>query len=306
MAGGGTVRVDQAASRIGTGAAALASSQLTALASGEAWRISTAVDWRIGGFTLFVTLGCTVLFGLAPAFASTRAGLGHTLQRDRRTQTGDRSRHAAARAFVVAQVALSLVLVAGASLLVRSFWKLTHQDFGFRPKGVLIATMGADMSNIEDMLNTTKPEQIVQRLRGTRGVHLAAWAIAGPLGSITGETNIALPGRALPSGAASAALVSSGYFETMGIPVLSGRPIGVQDRKDAPKVAVLSESAARLMVGNGNAVGEFFTEGKAFDRQKAIQVVGVVRDLPYSSPRAPFGPVVSIRPLRGPLTRTPS
>jgi predicted permease len=278
---------------IGLAIAALASRQLVALASaGETWQISAAIDWRVGGFSLLVTLGCTILFGLAPAFASTRAGLNAALQSNRRTQTGGHSRHAAAKAFVVAQVALSLLLVAGASLLVRSFWKLTHQDFGFRPKGVLIAIVDADSFGFKDLLDTTKHQAIVQRLREVPGVRIAASAVAGPLGTVTNDVDIALPGRALPPGAVNSVLVSSCYFDAMGIPILAGRPITGEDRKDAPKVAVLSESAARLMFGNRNAVGGFFTEGKEFDQQKAVQVVGVVQDLRYSSPRAPFGPLV--------------
>jgi predicted permease len=272
---------------IGLALAALASRQLVALASaGETWQIWTSVDWRVAGFNMVATLASALLFGVAPAFAATRAGLNIALQ------TGSRSRRGTAKAFVVAQVALSLVLTAGAALLVRSFWKLTHQDLGFRPKGVLIAIVDADFSGFKELLDANKHLAIVQRLSEVAGVRMAASAVAGPLGNVTNNVAIALPGRTLPRSAVKEVLVGSGYFEAMGIPMIAGRPITGADRKDGPRVAVLSESAARLMFGKRNAVGGLFTEGKQFDERKAVQVVGVVQDLRYSSLRAPFGPLV--------------
>jgi predicted permease len=278
---------------IGFALAALASRQLVVLASaGETWQISTSIDWRIAGFTMLVTLASAILFGLAPAFTATRVGLNVALQNGRRTQIGSHSGHATAKAFVVAQVALSLVLVSGASLLVRSFWKLTHQGLGFRPKGVLVATVQGDRSAFKDLQDAAKHLAIVQRLSEVPGVRIAASAVAGPLGTVTSDVAIALPGRALPPRSVNEVLVGPGYFDAMGVSIIAGRPITREDRKDAPGIAVLNESAARLMFGKRNAVGSFFTEGKEFDQQKAIQVVGVVQDLRYSSPRDPFVPLV--------------
>ena len=123
---------------------------------------------------------------------------------------------------------------------------------------------------------------------------IASSAVAGPLGTVTNDVAIALPGRSFPSGDINEVLVGPPYFDAMGIPLIAGRPITDVDvdRKDGPKVAVLSESAARLMFGKRNAVGGLFSEGKQFDEKKAIQVVGVVHDVRYSSLRALFSPLV--------------
>ena len=277
----------------GLALAALASSQLAALASaGEKWQISTLLDWRVVGFNLVATLASAVLFGLVPAFTATRAELSGALQMGSRTLSASKSRRVTAKAFVVAQVALSLVLTAGAALLVSSFWKLTHQDLGFRANGVLVANVDADMSGFKDLLNANKHQAIVQLLSEVPGVRSASSAVAGPLGTVTNDIAIALPGRSFPSGDINEVLVGPGYFDAMGIPLIAGRPITGVDRKDGPMVAVLSESAARLMFGKRNAVGCLFSEGKQFDEKRAVQVVGVVHDVRYSSLRAPFGPLV--------------
>jgi predicted permease len=277
----------------GLALAALVSHQLLGLASaGETWQLSISIDWRVAGFNLIATLAGAVLFGVAPAFTATRAELNSALQTGSRALCASRSRRATARVFVVAQVALSLVLTAGAGLLVGSFWKLMHQDLGFRPNGVLVATVDADMSGFKDLLDANKHQAVVQRLSETPGMRAAASAVAGPLGTVTNDVAIALPGRSSPSGEINEVLVGPGYFDAMGIPLIAGRPITNVDRKDGPKVAVLSESAARLMFGKRNAVGGLFSEGKQFDEKKAIEVVGVVHDVRYASLRAPFGPLV--------------
>jgi len=211
---------------IGLVLAALASRQLVALASaGETWQISTSIDWRVAGFNMFATLASAVIFGVVPAFTATRAGLNIALQTGSRTLSGGQSRRATAKAFVVAQVALSLVLTAGATLLVRSFWKLSHQDLGFRPRGVLIANVEADMSGFKELLDANKHLAIVQRLSEVAGVRTTASAVAGPLDMVASHISIALPGRALPPSDINEVLVGPGYFDTMGIPMIAGRPI---------------------------------------------------------------------------------
>src|SRR6185369_11307174 len=127
------------------------------------------------------------------------------------------------------QVAISLLLVAGASLLVRSFWNLLHQDFGYRQEGVLWVRMPFDFSS---RIQPPLLDALRDRLIATPGVLGASLAATGPLGDIADSSGVSLPG--LPSSDQNQAMfakVSPGFFETLGIPILSGRPITAADRK---------------------------------------------------------------------------
>ncbi|MCU1261511.1 MAG: hypothetical protein JWO80_4396 [Bryobacterales bacterium] len=279
---------------LGIGFAVFGSRELVALASsGPGSGIALQMDWRVLCFTAGLCVLTTGIFGLAPALLATKIDLQPTLQANRRTQSGSHSAQVLAKGFVVAQVAVSLLLLAGASVLVRSFWNLTHQDFGYRQEGVLMLRLPFDISNFRQTRNAAFCDTIVQRMSKLSGVRSAALAGSGLLDSLQKMGKVALPNR-VPQGGDQARYVSVSphYFEAMGIPIIAGRPITDRDRIATERVAVISETASRRLFGSDNPAGLFFSDGDSFDAKHSIQIVGVARDVRFSGPREPFGVVV--------------
>jgi predicted permease len=284
-------------SLLGFALAAWGSRELVTLASaGQSWRLSIDSGWRVIGFTAAVSAIAACLFGLAPALAATRLDVHSALQANGRTQSGGRSQHATARAFVVAQISVSLMLLAGASLLVRTFWNLSHQDLGYRREGVLMVQTGLDFSTF-GMFKNLPLQPLYERLNAIPGVRSAALVGLGPFSRITSGGRMALAERPPVKGEEVRRVsVSPRYFETMGIPMVTGRPITEDDRAGTAQVAVIGETAARILFGRTDPVGRFFSEAEQFDTKAAIQIVGVAHDIRLSNPRDPFG-MVLYRPM---------
>jgi predicted permease len=285
--------------------AAVSSRQLIALASaGETWRLSMNLDWRVAGFTAMVSLAAVCIFGLAPALTATRIGLNTVLQGHSRMHTRGRSGRLATKAFVVSQVALSFVLVAAALLLVRSFWNLTRQDFGFQPDHVVFAKLTGDDRNVRQLMDRDIRQVIYRRMNEIPGV-LSAAVGTGILGewSAYGVSPIALSDRTLSENDGVRIVpVSPRYVETMSIPMLRGRSISDDDGRTTKRVAVISETAARLMFGSADPLGGAFASGTAFPSQVMFEIVGVMKDHKFGSPSEPFGPLVFVPLLQWPAS----
>jgi predicted permease len=276
--------------------AGLTADALVTLATiGQQLELSLDPDWRIAAFTALTALAALFVFGLAPAMTATRVGVSSTLQAGRRAHTGSRSRHLTSNAFVVGQVMLCLTLVAGASLLTRSFWKLTHQDFGYQTDRVLRAQLDFDFDNMKQYFTPVFRERLYERIRAIPGIRNASIAMGGPLGNVRNGDKFALPGRVVNAGdSVSLIHVYPHYFETMGIPLLAGRGIDADDRKGSESVAVISETTARMFFGNASPLGRIFSYGKQFDPATPIRIVGVARDMRYADPREPFKSIVFV------------
>ncbi len=284
LAGMGTV--------LGLALAVWGSHQLVALASaGQQWRLAMDSGRRLLGFAAAASLLATCFFGLAPALAATRFDIHSALQAGARGQAGGRQRQSPARVFIVAQVAVSLTLLGGASLLVRSFWNLIHQDFGYRHEDVLFVQVPFTLVAERRAPSLVRP--LFERMNALPGIHSAALASTGPFGDFQKTGMIALPERLPQEGdAVRYTSVSARYFETLGIPIIAGRSITEDDRAGSARVAVISGTAARRLFGTANGIGRVFTDGLRFDAQHTIQIVGVARDLRFANPREPFGMIV--------------
>jgi predicted permease len=254
-------------------------------------------DWRVLAFTAAVSFLAVLVFGLVPALAATRVGVGPTLQGGRRTHTGSRPGHMTSNVFVVAQVMLCLMLVAGASLLTRSFWKLTHQDFGYRPDRVLTAYLQFDDSQPQLQKTLHSPafrDALYKQVRAIPGIRNASLSMGGPLFFLSDTRPFTLPNR-LPreNEHVSVVRVYPNYFETMGIPIVAGRPITDDDRRGAPRVAVISETTARHFFGGESPLGKTFGF-RQFEAARPIEIVGIARDVRYMEPREDFQSLVFI------------
>ncbi|MBZ5624392.1 MAG: ABC transporter permease [Acidobacteriia bacterium] len=274
-------------------------------AEGQSWRLPLGPGWRVLAFTASVTAAATCLFGLAPAWSATRVDLNAALQGNGRSQSTGRHRQVLGKALVVAQVSISLLLLSGSALLVRSLASLRHQDFGFRGENVLMVELPWEFSPTMMARYRALSQPLYERMNELPGVRSAALSCFGPMGGDQHTGPLAAAERpAQRDDNTRIVHISPQYFETMGIRMVAGRGITADDREGAPQVAVLSETAARKLFGAANPVGRLVTQGNRYDGQHAIQVVGVARDVRFANPSDPFGFLVYVPMAQSPAPIT--
>jgi predicted permease len=274
---------------------------------------------RILGFTLAVSVATGILFGLAPALRATRIDLWPALKSLGNLLSRGHGALQPGKILAVAQVALSLLLLIGAGLFVRSLQKLNGENFGVSRESVLIVRVepkGSDQRNIPG--TTARLDRIYQGLleavRAIPGVRMAS------LGQSTPTTPN--PGAAgaitLPSGATvrvPMVMLYPDYFAAVGVPMAAGREFNSTDlRESSPLVCVVNETFARQMFPGENAIGKSCTTShrqnfndptrpRYSDLEEPVQIVGVVKDSRYSNPRGEAQPVIYMTFLQTPTGR---
>ena len=281
---------------VGVGAALpLGSRGASALVSlaGTGAGLPLETGWHEAVFTIAVALICTCIFGLAPALAATRAGVLSALQPQSRTTAGARRRYFG-NSLVVAQVSVSLVLISGAALFARSLWNLRNQDFGL-DREVVLVDIPLELTPQAIARQRALVWPLYERVNALPGVRSAAVSAFGPMSSLVRTTGVSTPDRpAHRTDLTRLVCVSPQYFETMGIPIVEGRGITDSDRAGAPPAVVLNQSAARALFGGAPAAGRFVSQSDHYDSKTALQVIGVARDVRFSSARDPFGFVLYV------------
>ncbi len=245
------------------------------------------LDLRVLGFTAAAALGTGLLFSLGPALRATRVELAPALEAGTRGSVGEASGGgASARAWplgkilVVAQLALSLLLVTGAGLFLRTLVNLGHLDLGFRRQGLVMLeidpiTAGYQGERLDALLG-----ELHERLGALPGVAGVALSENGLFSGTESSTSIALAGRPpLPPADAEARYdrVGPSYFDVVGIPIVRGRALGPQDRAGAPPAAVVNEAMARAFFPGEDPLGRRFSDTDEAD--VVYEIVGVSRDV---------------------------
>ena len=237
--------------------------------------LDTHPDWRIFGFTAAVSLLTGLLFGLAPALRGTRVDPGPALQQGSRS-TG-RSSHALDRVLVVAQVALSVVLVTGAGLFVRTLHKLWSVDVGYDRENVLMFSVDAGLAGYPADRAAEVYREILGKLQALPDVRSASASIVRPVDdafSLIDRVN-ELDGRRLPDRESIKVAwngISPGYFATISTPILAGRDFDLRDNESAPKVVMINEALAARAFPGQNPLGH---------RVADATIVGVVKNSLY-------------------------
>jgi len=234
-------------------------------------------------FSLGVTLLTGFLFGLVPALQASRPDLNETLKegtRGTRGRTGSRARGA----LVVVETALAVVLLAGAGLLIRSFDKLQRVELGFRPEGAVTFSIALPQAKYaEDPQIRAFASGLMERMEHLPGVTAAGAVYPLPLSGNDFVISFDVEGRPpAPLGeepAMRVALVTPEYYRAMGIPLLRGRVFTERDRSDSPRVAVLTQSAARQHFPGEDPIGKKIILGWSVDGVfQGGEVVGIVGD----------------------------
>ncbi|MFL6260232.1 MAG: ABC transporter permease [Thermoanaerobaculia bacterium] len=254
------------------------------------------LDLRAFAFALLAALLCAALCGLAPALRALRGDLVAPIKSDAAGATGGPAGALAPRKLlVVAQVALSALLLLGGSLLVRTLQQAERVDPGFHPRHLFLATLFAPRASIsnEGILGVyQKALDAVRRLPGAQAVSLC---YNPPLAGIFRTVEVAPRERPNAPVETGYNIVVPGYFETLGIPILQGRPLDVHDRRGGAPVVVVSRALARKLWGDGNPVGRALTVAdppQFGEAGPAFEVVGVTGDVRIDSLTRPMGPVM--------------
>lgn len=238
------------------------------------------VDGYVLAAALLVTMLTGLLFSLAPAWQSLRGASGAVLKDAARSSSarGQRLRHG----LLVAEVAMSIVLLVGAALLLRSFARLTGVDPGFQPDSVLTFSVGLpSVSYPDDDRRRAVFDRLLERLRNMPGVTSAGMVQTIPIRSdymlsFTIQGHPPNPPGGDPS--ANYRVVSPGYFEALAIPLIRGRRFADTDRENAPRVAIVDEAFARQHFGGEDALGRGIDIGNGTDGfYEIVGVVGSVR-----------------------------
>jgi predicted permease len=251
--------------------------------------LDLSLDWRILSFTATIAILTAILFGALPAFRSTRVSLTAAMKG---SLTVDPERHARFRPgrwIVASQVALSLVLLVGAGLFLRSFVKLVTLDVGFDRANVLMMHTEARTAGVPPEKWMATWDELELRLSSLPGVLSVSRSLFTPVSGFQWNQFVHADSPNPPTGMASLVYmnaVTPGYFRTLRISLLAGRDFNAQDTAASPKVALINQTLARKFYPNLNPVGRLFRmEGEQGKLGDPIQIVGIVRDSKYGSLR---------------------
>jgi predicted permease len=250
--------------------------------------LSVRADWRVLAFAVAATTVTTLLFGILPAWQAARAETWQGITRTS-TRTATARVHVG-RALVVGQFALSLVLVAGAALFIRTVLNLSQVETGFDRDHALVVQIDPHGTSYENDRLRQLQHEMLAAFAALPGVRYATLSTSSPFNGNMDGKRLTVPGF-VPSdaddGVIQVNLVGPDYFSVFAVPILRGRPIDARDRAGAPAVAVASESFARRYFGDAAAaIGRQFTTGRG-ETARTFEIVGVAGDVRYQDLRAP-------------------
>jgi predicted permease len=247
--------------------------------------IDVGVDWRVLLFSLAVSVISGAIFGLAPALQATRPVLTSALK-DTTAQAGY-SRSRLRSGLVVAQLALSLMILIGAGLLVRALQQLQTMNPGFDPRNAATVSFDLGLQGYDQAKGQQFYRQVVERVESLPGVKSAAVTSNVPLSLNYSSNNIYVEGQPIERGTnlptAMTASAGPGYFETMDTPLLQGREFTEQDTKDSETVAVVNETFVRRLIPDARSIGDALGRRISFNGSPGpfVRIVGVAKDGKY-------------------------
>lgn len=250
--------------------------------------VDLGLDWRVLGFT--VAAGCftCLLFGLMPAIRATRIAPAAAMRGGGPGATSNRERFGMRRALVVAQVALSLVLLTGALLFTRSLQNLMAADIGFKPDGVLSVNVDLSLPKYAPERRSVLFRELLEKISSQPGVRSAAQVAITPISGSgwNNEVISQVPKGGEAKGESWFNRVGTGYFRTMATTVLAGREFDDRDTLQSPKLAVVNEVFSSKYYAGQNPVGRTFrVSGEAGKPDDVFQIVGLVRNTKYNDLR---------------------
>jgi predicted permease len=248
------------------------------------------LDLRVLGFTMALSLLTGIIFGIAPALRATGLDLTPALK-DSGRGSGTASRSLLSRSLVVAQVALSLLLLIGAGLFLRTLLNLQSVEPGFNTRNLLLFAVDPSLIGYKDERLANLYKQMVERLEAVPGVSSVTFSRMPLLSQGSSDRSVYLPGASVgedgkvkSSGPGYLHQVRENFLEGMEIPLLAGRSLTTRDDDRAPKVAVVNQTFARRYFPDEDPIGKRFS----FDsntKPGLVEIVGLARDTKYTRQR---------------------
>jgi predicted permease len=257
-------------------------------------------DWRVFAFAAAAGITTALLFGTLPAFRATRAAPVDAMRSGGRGSTDGRDRHALQRLLVVGQIAVSLVLVVGALLFVRSFYKLTTFDAGVRQAGISAVFAGFERLELPEARGKAFAAELLEEIKRLPGIENAALTTHIPLSG--GRW-----GHGVKAGTADVSTtftwVSPEYFATMDLALVAGRRFDARDTATSPRVAIVNQAFLRTFFpGRAQPLGLTLLQyGEPNYPETVYEIVGVVPDAQYNDLRTPAEPAALV-----PMTQFPA
>lgn len=251
----------------------------------------SGLDWRVFVFAVALSVAAGIIFGLAPAFRTTALNLAASLKENSRNSS--RSRTILSKSLIVLQVAVSLILLVGAGLLLRSLDNLRHTAVGFNPQNILLFRLNPLLNRYDQTRAAVLHSRVTEELRAIPGVRSVSTSDLWLLSGAEVIYGISVHGRqAILNEDARVHLirVAPDFFKTMEIALLAGRDFTELDNRGATRVAIINESAARKFFSGGNPIGRAMD----LESNRNIEVVGVVADAKFANVRDAAPPTVYV------------
>lgn len=247
--------------------------------------LQVGLDWRVLGFTMLVSILTGLIFGLVPAFHSSKAELTETLKEGGRSSTEGGRRNRIRGVLVVAELAIAVVLLVGAGLLIQSLWRLQNVSPGFNPDKVLTFNVAVPEVKYGSEKQARFYGDLISRMQLLPGVEAAGAIMPLPLSGDRFSISFEIDGRPVQKGEEPSAeffTTGLGYFRTMGIPLRKGRDFTDRDQHGSPPVIIVSEGFARKHFPNEDVIGKRIKPGiSTYEGEKSTmrEIIGVVPDI---------------------------
>jgi len=253
-------------------------------------------DWRVLTFVFAVSGLTGLVFGILPALRGTGMNVNSALKDTSRGVVGSRSW--ASRILLAVQVAISLVLLVGAGLFLRTLSNLRHVDIGFNPQNLLLFRVNPQLNRYDEKKTAALYREMLERLGSVPGVSAAALSAPALLSGSVNSTGIFVHGRTYApdvrdrDNSINRLVVSPNFFDVMGIPVLAGRGFSDRDSDTAPKVVMINQAAAKKYFPSENPIGQRM--GGNLENAGQLEIVGILRDVKYNSVRDAAPPTMFV------------
>jgi putative ABC transport system permease protein len=267
------------------------------------WRgtvfLDLPLDWRVLGFTAAVAIATAVLFGTAPALRATTVEPNESLKEQGRSIGGE-GRRALGTPLVVAQVALSLVLIVAAGLFVRTFITLATRDLGFSRERIMVVAIDAEQSKATREQRAVLFDRVARAVAAVPGVDRSAASAITPVSGMMWNDRFdfpELPNLSERERSVNQNFVTPGWFATYDTPMIAGRDFTDRDKAGSPSVAIVNEAFLDKFMKGKSPLGRTVLPTSRPDRPAVpLEIVGVVRNAVYRSVREPAPPIM-YRPL---------
>jgi predicted permease len=267
---------------LGAGAGLLVAHWGKQLLPGQAGQ--APLDWRVLLFAGGLGLCTGLFFGLAPAFRATADTVGATLKDSSRSVVG--SRGLLGKSLLIVQVAVSLLLLIGAGLFLRTVDNLRKVDLGFNARNLVVFRINPQLNGYDSPRIASLYGRMIERLEAVPGVRAVTLSSPPLLSGSVNTTSIVVEGRPFvrgPQNDVHRMRIAPNFFATMEMPLRAGREFTVRDDLKAPRVAIINQAAVRKFFQNESPLGRRF--GSSPETSGEIEIVGIVRDVKYNSVR---------------------